>query len=79
VYQLLWCLSNQLFSSSQQVKLTRHNMLKCYCSEYSAGDVYNQGDNDKEDQHGSGSLIHGMQPSNYDCIHNVSVKTISLR
>jgi hypothetical protein len=59
-YQFLWCLSNELCSASQQVKLTKYDMLECDGREYSTGDVNTQEDNNKEDKHGSGSLIHGM-------------------
>jgi hypothetical protein len=59
-YALLWCLSNELCSPSQQAKLTYYNILESYCREYSTGDVNSQEDNNKEDEHGSGSLIHGM-------------------
>jgi hypothetical protein len=59
-YDLLWCLSNELYSASQQVKLTRYNILDSYYREYHTGDVDSQKNDNKEDKHGSGSLIHSM-------------------
>jgi hypothetical protein len=59
-YYLLWCLSNELCSASQQAKLTCYIILESYCREYSTGDVNSQEDKNKEDEHGSGSLTHGM-------------------
>jgi hypothetical protein len=35
-------------------------MLDAYRREYSTGDVNTQEDDNKEDKHGSGSLIHGI-------------------
>jgi hypothetical protein len=59
-YGLLWCLSNELCSAIQQAKLTCYNILESYCLEYHTGDVNSQEDNNKEDEHGPGSLIHGI-------------------
>jgi len=59
-YQLLWCLSNELYSSGQQVKLTPYRRLECYGGDYSVGDVNGQEDNDQEDKNRPRSLIHGM-------------------
>jgi hypothetical protein len=41
-YQLLWCLSNELCSSDQQVKLTCYIKLESYYGEYHTGDVNSQ-------------------------------------
>jgi hypothetical protein len=53
-------MSNELCSASQQAKLTCYIILESYCREYSTGDVNSQEDKNKEDEHGSGSLTHGM-------------------
>jgi hypothetical protein len=50
-------------------------MLEYCCREYSTGNVDSQEDNDKEDEHDSRSLMHGIQPSNHDDLHHVSVKS----
>jgi hypothetical protein len=54
-------------------------MLECDDREYYTGHVNNQEHNNKEDKHGSGSLVHGMQPSNHDDLHHLSAESISLR
>jgi hypothetical protein len=45
---------------NKQSSLTHYELWESYCRDYSAGDVYNQEDSNKEDKHDSMSLIHGM-------------------
>jgi hypothetical protein len=78
-YQLLWCLSNEPWSSNQQVTLTSYRIPEYYRHDHSAGDVYKQKHDDKEDKHDPRSLKHGMQPNDHDDLHHISVESISLR
>jgi hypothetical protein len=60
-YKLLWCLFNELCSSDQQAKLTCYRVVhECNCGDYPTGDVNSQEDNNKEDEHVSRTLVHGM-------------------
>jgi hypothetical protein len=51
---------NELCLACQQAKLTHYEILEYRCREYHTGDINSQEDNNKEDEHGPGSLIHGM-------------------
>jgi len=59
-YHLLWCLPNKLCSWNRQLKLTSYNIVESSYCHYSAGNINDQEDDNKEDKHHSRSLIHGM-------------------
>jgi hypothetical protein len=47
-------------------------MTASYCTHHSKDYRDNHEDNNEKDEHLSRSLIHGIQPSDHDDLHNVS-------